>query len=79
MASPEADHPTAPRRARGAAAAALALGGLLLFLWPFVRTPSLGIGASYLHLVVSWALVVGGLALLGRALGRSPGPGDRGA
>lgn len=57
-------------RARGAAAVALVAGGLLLFAWPFVRTPPLGIAAAYLHLLVSWVLVVAGLALLARALGR---------
>jgi crotonobetainyl-CoA:carnitine CoA-transferase CaiB-like acyl-CoA transferase len=44
--------------------------GLLLFAWPFVRTPPLAIGASYLHLLGSWLVVVGALAAMARALRR---------
>jgi hypothetical protein len=66
-------------RAHGAAAVSLAALGLLLFVWPFVRTPPLDIGASYLHLMVSWVLVVTGLALLARSLGRGHGAGGHGA
>jgi hypothetical protein len=40
----------------------------MLFAWPFLRTPPLGIGPSYAHLLGAWALIVGGLALLARAL-----------
>ena len=40
----------------------------MLFAWPFVRTPLLGIGPSYAHLLGAWALIVGALALLARAL-----------
>jgi hypothetical protein len=45
--------------------------GLMLFSWPFLRTPLLGIGRSYAHLLGAWALIVGALALLSRAIGRS--------
>jgi hypothetical protein len=44
--------------------------GLMLFAWPFLRTPLLGIGPSYAHLLGAWALIVGALALLSRAIGR---------
>jgi hypothetical protein len=53
-------------------AAALVVIGLLLFTWPFVRTPPLGLLHSYLHLLGSWAIVVAGAALTARAIGRDP-------
>jgi hypothetical protein len=55
---------------RGAWAVSLAALGLLLFTWPFVRTPPLGIGPSYAHVLGAWAAVVLALALLSRTLGR---------
>ncbi len=58
------------RRRRGAWAVTLAVLGLLVFTWPFVRTPLLDIGRSYAHLLGAWAAVVAALALLGRALAR---------
>lgn len=76
MRSPEPARTSDRARGRGVAAISLATFGLLLFTWPFVRTPPLGLGASYLHLLVAWALVVAGLALLARALGRGRGGGD---
>ena len=50
-------------------AASILVAGLLLFVWPFVRTPPLDIGGSYAHLVGAWGVIVGLLALLARALG----------
>jgi hypothetical protein len=65
------DAPRAERRLRlGAWAAWIAGLGLALFLWPFLRTPLLGIGASYAHLLGAWAIVIVALALLSRAIGR---------
>jgi hypothetical protein len=45
--------------------------GLLLFTWPFVRTPPLPLGHAYAHLLGSWLLVVAALLALARAL-RAP-------
>lgn len=45
--------------------------GLLLFVWPFVRTPPLSLGLSYAHLLAAWALVVVGLFAMSRSLGRA--------
>jgi hypothetical protein len=78
--SPRADEVTPRDRQfrRGAWATSIIVVGLLLFTWPFVRTPPLGIGSSYAHLLGSWAVIVLGLALLARALGRRNRPrGDR--
>jgi hypothetical protein len=55
---------------RGAWAVSIAVLGLLLFVWPFLRTPLLAIGPSYGHLLGAWALIVAALALFSRALGR---------
>lgn len=44
--------------------------GLLLFVWPFVRTPPLAIGPTYAHLLGAWTLVVVALHLMARSLGR---------
>ncbi|HEX9400378.1 MAG TPA: hypothetical protein VF912_09735 [Anaeromyxobacter sp.] len=63
---------------RRALAASLAVLGLLLFTWPFVRTPLLGIGASYAHFLGAWALFVVALAALARSLGRRDGAGGAG-
>jgi hypothetical protein len=60
------------RRQRAWAASILA-GGLILFVWPFVRTPPLSIGLSYAHLLGSWALVIAALATMARSLGRREG------
>jgi hypothetical protein len=62
-----------PRRAW---AGSIAVLGLLLFTWPFLRTPALPIGPSYAHLLGAWAIVVLALGLLARALG--PGARRRG-
>jgi uncharacterized membrane protein HdeD (DUF308 family) len=52
--------------------------GLLLFTWPFVRTPALPIGPSYLHLLGAWLIVIGALAAMARALSaRLRGRGGR--
>jgi hypothetical protein len=59
-------------------AASIAVLGLLLFTWPFVRTPPLDIGASYAHLLGAWAAIVVALASLSRAIGRARSRGDRG-
>jgi hypothetical protein len=64
------------RLRRGAWAASIAVLGLLLFTWPFVRTPPLGLGASYTHLLGAWAVIVIALACLSRAIGRAR-RGDR--
>ena len=63
----EAPSPERRRRLRAWAASIVVLG-LMLFAWPFLRTPLLGIGPSYAHLLGAWALIVAGLALLARAL-----------
>ncbi len=65
------------RRQRAWGASVL-FGGLLLFAWPFVRTPPLSIGASYAHLLASWAAVIVGLGLMARSLGRGTREGGRG-
>ena len=49
--------------------------GLLLFTWPFVRTPHLPLGAAYAHLLGAWVAVILALAAMARALHR---PGRRG-
>lgn len=64
------------RRRHGAWAVILAVVGLLLFTWPFVRSPPLDIGRSYAHLLGAWASVVVALALLGRAVRRDGPAGD---
>jgi hypothetical protein len=72
------DVPRVERRLRlGAWAAWIAVLGLLLFLWPFLRTPLLGIGASYAHLLGAWAAVIIALALLSRAIGKEVRGRDR--
>lgn len=50
-------------------AAGIFVLGLLLFVWPFVRTPRLSIGLSYAHLLGAWAVVVIGLFAMARGLG----------
>lgn len=61
---------------RAAAASIIALG-LLIFTWPFVRTPSLPIGQAYAHLLGAWVLVIAAVALMARALRRpARGRGD---
>lgn len=63
---------------RGAWAASIVIVGLLLFSWPFLRTPPLGLGASYAHLLGAWVVVIVALGLLSRAIARSGGArGDR--
>ncbi len=49
----------------------LAVLGLLLFLWPFVREPRPGLARAWLELMVAWTLAVAALV----ALTRRPGPG----
>jgi hypothetical protein len=62
---------------RGAWAMSVAALGVLLFTWPFVRTPLLAIGPSYAHLLGAWAVIVLALAILSRAIGRGrPARGD---
>lgn len=68
--------PRGRARGLGGWASSVVVLGLLLFAWPFLRTPPLGIGLSYAHLMGAWALVVAALALLSRALGRGAGAGD---
>jgi hypothetical protein len=64
-----------PQRAWAASIIAL---GLLLFTWPFVRTPPLPIGQAYAHLLGAWLLVIAALAVMARAFLRpSRGRGAR--
>ncbi len=64
------------QRQRAWAAAIFGLG-FLLFVWPFVRSPPLGLGLSYAHLIGAWALVIAALCAMSRSLG--PGKGGGGA
>lgn len=57
-------------------AACVFVVGLLLFTWPYVRTPPLGIGQTYVHLLWSWAFVIAGLAGMARSLA-GPHGGER--
>jgi hypothetical protein len=41
---------------------------LLVFTWPFVRTPPLTLGESYLHLLGAWL----GVVILLHAISRNP-------
>jgi hypothetical protein len=59
-------------------AAGFLVAGLLLFTWPFVRVPRFHLVPAFLHLSVSWALIVVGLWAMARALSREE-PGDGGA
>lgn len=61
-----------PPSRRGAVAVALAVLAALLFTWPFVRQPRFHLVPAYVHLMVAWALVIAGLAILARALRRRP-------
>ncbi len=65
-------------RRQRAWAACILVGGLLLFVWPFLRSPPLSLGLSYGHLLGSWAVVIAALFLMARALGaaRRRGGGD---
>ncbi|HET8539081.1 MAG TPA: hypothetical protein VFL83_04350 [Anaeromyxobacter sp.] len=49
-------------------AASILTVGLLLFVWPFVRTPPLSTGLTFAHLLVAWVVVVAGLFAMSRAL-----------
>jgi hypothetical protein len=51
-------------------AASIVVLGLMLSTWPFLRTPLLGMGLSYAHLLGAWLVVVVALGLLARAIGR---------
>jgi hypothetical protein len=53
--------------------------GLLLFTWPFVRTPLLPLGLTYAHLFAAWLAVLVTLHAMARALGRTRGAGRRDA
>jgi hypothetical protein len=60
-------------------AASILVLGVLLFTWPFLRTPLLDIGRTYAHLLVGWALIVAALFAMSRALrprDRERGGGD---
>jgi hypothetical protein len=56
-------------RAR-AFAVSLLTAGLLVFAWPFVRAPPLDAPRAYLHLLGAWLVVIAGLGVLSRAIGR---------
>ena len=51
-------------------AATIFVAGLLLFVWPFVRTPPLPIGLAYAHLLGAWLLVVIALHAMARSIRR---------
>ncbi len=70
-------HPARWHGRRACAASIFALG-LLLFTWPFVRTPPLGIAGAYLHLLGAWVVVIAALYALSRALGRADAGRGRG-
>ena len=53
-------------------AACIFVAGLLLFVWPFVRTPPLPIGLAYAHLLGAWLLVVIALYLMARSIRPEP-------
>ncbi len=72
------DRPGVRWRRQRAWAASILVGGLLLFAWPFVRTPPLSLGLSYAHLLASWAVVIAALATMARSLARRGRGGDDG-
>jgi cytochrome bd-type quinol oxidase subunit 2 len=51
-------------------AAGFLVAGVLVFTWPFVRSPKLDLVPAYAHLAVAWLLVVIGLVAMARALAR---------
>lgn len=57
---------------RGVTAGAVLIAALLVFSWPFVRSPRLPLALSYLHLLGAWAGVVVLLFAMSRALAREP-------
>jgi hypothetical protein len=57
-------------------AASIFVVGLMLFVWPFLRSPPLTLGLSYAHLLGAWVLVVA--ALLGMSRAIAAGRGGRG-
>jgi hypothetical protein len=59
-----------PALAGRASSGALVVLGFLVFSWPFVRTPPLGLLGSYLHVLGAWLLVIAVAAATARALGR---------
>jgi hypothetical protein len=59
-----------PRLSGRAWGIALVTAGVLLFCWPFVRTPPLGLAGSYLHLLGAWAAVILAIGLTARSLRR---------
>jgi hypothetical protein len=58
-------------------AVGLLMVGLLLFTWPFVRSPRFHIVPAFLHLLGAWAVVIAALGLLSRALAASTRGRDR--
>ncbi len=74
---PDESTPRERQFRRSAWAASIFVLGLLLFTWPFVRTPALDIGASYAHLLGAWAVIVLALASLSRTTGRTRSRGRR--
>jgi hypothetical protein len=67
MATHGAPGPALSGRAWGVALVVL---GLLLFTWPFVRSPRLGVVAAWLHLFAVWLAVIAASWATSRALGR---------
>ena len=58
---------------RRAWAASVGFLGLLLFTWPFVRTPPVGLGPTYAHLLGAWVAVVAALHAMARTIGGGRG------
>jgi hypothetical protein len=58
-------------------AACILLLGLLLLVWPFVRTPPLTLGLTFAHLLGAWAAAIVALFGMSLELGRhGRGGGD---
>jgi hypothetical protein len=64
-------------RQRAVALGVLA-GFLLVFTWPFVRSPPLTLGASYVHLLAAWAVAIVALVAMSRSFGGRPPGGEDG-
>jgi len=64
-----------PSSSHQAFAAGLLVIGLLLFSWPFVRSPPLPLVSAFFHLLGSWAFVIAAIFVMVRALrqGRAAG------
>lgn len=77
MSGPMAGTPEDPRRndrwlRERAIALAIFVASLLVFTWPFVRSPAPPLGASYVDLLVAWTASVVVLGAAARVFGRRP-------